>query len=338
LEFDSPYLQQFVWSGYLRSLEPFVSRADRRDFLPSVLAEGSYGGRIYGLGQYESGVAIWANRRDLRQAGVRIPTLEAPWGLEEFEQTLRKLVALPQLDYAIDMGASSGSGEFFTYAYAPILQSFGGDLPHRGAPGSARNTLAGPQSLLAMQHFQRWFELGWATADSQTTEPLTSGRVALAWNGNWVYADYHRAMGRDLALLPLPDLGHGIKTGTGSWIWGLSSTCRDPAEAGAFVHLLLSPGEIQELTRVNGAIPARQSVLRRSPLYGPRGPLRLFVDQLERGLGVPRPSTPGYGTVTVAFSTAAAHIIAGSDVQKELDTAANRIDAEVKRRHGYPHP
>src|SRR5687767_15335853 len=43
------------------------------------------------------------------------------------------------------------------------------------------------------------------------------GRVALSWTGHWKYPSYRAALGRDLILLPLPDFGHGVKTGMGSW-------------------------------------------------------------------------------------------------------------------------
>jgi hypothetical protein len=42
----------------------------------------------------------------------------------------------------------------------------------------------------------------------------------------------------------------------------------------------MSPREILRVTRVNGAVPARRSVLRQSPLYSEHGPLRVFVQQL----------------------------------------------------------
>lgn len=337
-EFDSPYVHELAWSGYLQPLDRFVSARMLQDFLPSVLAEGRHEGHLYSLGQYESGVALWGNRRHLRQAGVRVPTLRHPWSLEEFEQALRKLAALPGIDYPIDMGAYSTSGEFYTYAYSPILQGFGGDLIDR-APGGgqARRTLDGAASVLAMRRLQYWFQQGWARADLNRAQVFVSGKTALVWSGNWNYAEYLPRLGRDLVLLPLPDLGQGIKTGVGSWIWGISSTCHDPRGAWAFLSFLLSPEEMQHMTDVNSMIPARHSLLERSRLYGPGGPLRLFVEQLDAKLDVPRPATAAYETITTSFATATTDILEGGDVQAQLSEAARRIDAEISRRRGYPH-
>ena len=337
LEFDGPYLHEFVWSGYLQPLDRYATPELRSDLLPSILAQGTHRGRLYSLGQYESGLALWGNRRYLAAAGVRIPTLDAPWSLTEFEHALQKLQALPGIDYAIDMGAYSASDEFYTYAYSPILQSFGGDLVDRKAGGTAGQVLDGRQSIAAMQHFQHWFKQGWARAELERASRLPTRKAALAWTGNWMYFEYHRALGEDLVLLPLPDLGHGVKTGTGSWAWAISSTCRDPDGAWAFLNFLLSPEEILRMTNSSGTMPARRSVLARSSLYGAAGPMRIFVKELDAGMGVPRPATPAYGTISAAFAAATVGIIAGGNVDAELSNAAHRIDAEIARRHGYPH-
>ena len=86
-----------------------------------------------------------------------------------------------------------------------------------------------------------------------------------------------------------------------------------------------------------GLPSARRSVLERSRLYGPGGPLRLFVEQLDAKLDVPRPATAAYETITTSFATATVGIVEGGNVQAKLSEAARRIDAEISRRRGYPH-
>jgi multiple sugar transport system substrate-binding protein len=98
----------------------------------------------------------------------------------------------------------------------------------------------------------------------------------------------------------------------------------------------MSPREIVRITSVNGAVPSRRSVVARSPLYGDTGPLQTFARQLNAGLGVPRPATPGYGTISRSFSAAVSEIIEGKDVQTALSDAAHRIDADIAENRGYP--
>lgn len=338
LEFDGPYLAAFAWPGYLQPIDKFVPPEMLKDFLPSIVAQGTYQGRLYSLGQYDSGIGLWGNRRYLLAAGVRIPTLDAPWNLAEFEQALSKLAALKEVDYAISLGLhNKPSGEFFSYAYAPILQGFGGDVIDRRTYRTAKGVLDGPQSVTAMKHFQHWVEKGWARAASARHDDFDKGKAALSWIGPWAYQRYDKALGKDLVLLPLPDFGRGIKTGMGSWAWGMSSTCREPAGAWAFLAHLLSTREILNMTSVNSGMPARRSALAQSTLYGPHGPLRLFVQQLELG-GVPRPTTPAYGTLSRTFGEAVGNIVTGGDVQSELSKAAAIIDQNIAAHRGYPYP
>lgn len=137
-------------------------------------------------------------------------------------------------------------------------------------------------------------------------------------------------------LLPLPNFGAGLKTGVGSWAYGITSTCQDPAGAWAFLAHLLSTREILRASNANGAMPARRSAIAQSSLYRVRAPLRMFVEQLDAGAGVPRPDTPAYGVISRSFSRAMAAIVSGDSAQNALGEAARTIDAEISRNHGYP--
>ena len=336
LEFDGPFQASFAWPGYLQPIDRFVPPDLRQDLLPSLIAQGTYEGRLYSLGQFDSGLGLWGNRRYLAAAGIRIPTIAAPWTLAEFEHALEKLTQQGGAEYALDLGVYLSGREFYPYAYSPILQGFGGDLIGRGSDGRASDVLDGPQSVTAMKHVQSWFQQGWARAVFDRSDDFPRGRAALSWGGHWQYRKYQEALGEDLVLMPLPDFGRGIKTGIGSWVWGITSTCHDPAGAWAFLAHLLSGEEILRMTDLNGAVPGRRSVLPRSQLYGTSGPLRLFARQLDAGLGVPRPITPAYGTIREAFTAAVRAIIGGADVRTELSTAADIIDQDITAHNGYP--
>ena len=336
IEIDGPFVAAFAWSGYLQTLDRFVSRAMRADLLPSILSQGTYDGHLYSLGQFESGLALWANHRYLSSAHVRIPTVAHPWTLAEFELSLDKLARLQGVSYPLNLAVYTGTSEFYAYAYSPILQGFGGDLIDRRDYGSARGVLDGPQSIAAMTRFQYWFRRGWTRAVFDRNDDFERGRTALSWTGHWKYADYRKALGRDLILLPLPDFGYGIKTGMGSWSWGITSTCPNPDGAWMFLAYLMSTKEILQITAVNGALPARKSAIAQSPLYAAGGPLEVFARQLMSGAGVPRPATPAYSTISRAFSEAVSAIITGQDVQTSLSRAASVIDANIAANRQFP--
>jgi multiple sugar transport system substrate-binding protein len=336
IEIDGPFVAKFAWPGYLLALEKFLPPSLYDDLLPSILAQGTYRGHLYSLGQFESGLGLWANRRYLTEAHVRVPSVADPWTLDEFEAAMESLSHIDGVDYPLNLGVYVVTNEFYAYAYSPILQGFGGDLIDRSANGSARGVLDGARSVAAMTRFQSWFKRGWSRAIVDRNNDFELGRAAMSWTGHWKYAAYRKALGDDLILLPLPNFGHGIKTAMGSWSWGITSTCPSPAGAWRFLSYLLSVKEILRMTDTNGAVPGRKSALQQSPLYGPHGPLHVYAEQLLTGAGVPRPLTPGYGTISKAFSKAVSAIVVGQDVQTALTHAAIEIDQDVTENHGFP--
>ncbi len=337
LEFDGPYLYNFVWSGYLQPIDRFVSPALKADFLPSIIAQGTYNGQLYSVGQFEAGMMLYGNRRYLQAAGVRIATFEKPWNLAEFEQALEKLTALPEVEYAIDMKVNYGRSEFYTYGFSPIVQSFGGDLIDRRTYKQASGVLDGPRSVEAMKHFQSWFEKGWAGRSADTDDDFYgTKKAALAWVGTWMYKPHSEGLGKDLVVMPLPDFGSGPKTTMGNWSWSISNNCQDSTGAWAFIEFLLTPKEMLRMTNESGGPPSRRSVLAQSQLYGKAGPLYIVWQQLDSDRIVPRPITPAYATISKVFAKAVDNIIYGADVKKELSLAAQKIDQDINAHQGYP--
>ncbi|MEJ2148876.1 MAG: sugar ABC transporter substrate-binding protein [Chloroflexota bacterium] len=335
LDFDGPFLYNYAWGGFLTPLDDYVSADMKSDFLPSIIDQGTYQDHLYSLGQFDSGLAIWARKSYLDAAGVRIPTLDEPWTRDEFDAALASLQALPEVEYALDLKMNYGRGEWYTYAFSPILQSFGGDLIDRSTYETAEGVLNGPESVAAMEMVQGWFQDGYVNPEPAGDTDFIDGTAALSWVGHWVAPDYIENVGDDLLLLPFPDFGKGSKTGMGSWNWGITSSCPNPDDTWTVLDFMLQPEQILIMTNANGAVPARSSAIANSELYAEGGLLRLFVQQLEGGYAVPRPITPAYPTITTAFQEAFDNIKDGSNVQDELDGAVDQIDSDLEENNFY---
>jgi multiple sugar transport system substrate-binding protein len=185
-----------------------------------------------------------------------------------------------------------------------------------------------------MKEVQGWYQAG--LVDPNTDDAaFIQRRAALSWAGHWEYPRYSKALGEDLLLLPLPDFAKGSRTGQGSWAWALTKQCKNQEAAKAFLEFLLRPEEILAMTNANGAVPATQSAVARSPLYSKEGPLRLFVTQL-RTTALPRPITPAYPVITSVFEDAFDDILNGRDVKETLDEAVSSIDEDIRDNKGYP--
>lgn len=340
LDFDGPFLYNYAWSGYLSPLDKYVSDEMKADFLPSIIEQGTYAGKLYSLGTFDSGLAIWGNKAYLEKAGVRIPKgIEDAWTKDEFMDALKKLQALEEVEYAIDFKFNYGAGEWFTYGFSPIMQSFGGDLIDRSDYQSADGVLNGPEAVEALTFFQSLFKEGYANAEPAGDDDFYGKKIAaLSFVGHWMWTPHKEALGDDVVLLPMPKFGDKAVTGMGSWNWGLTSSCPSPDAAWEFMDFILSPDEILRMTNANGAVPARNSAIAKSDLYGEGGPLNIFVQQLQGGVALARPVTPAYPVITQAFAEAVQNIIAGADVKAELDKAVKKIDQDIEDNQGYPMP
>ncbi|MGW8143845.1 MAG: ABC transporter substrate-binding protein [Anaerolineales bacterium] len=340
LDFDGPFLYNYAWSGYLTPIDDYVTADMKADFLPSIINQGTYGGNLYSLGTFDSGLAIWGNKAYLDEAGVRIPTgIDDPWTKDEFMDALEKLQALDQVDYAIDFKMNYGATEWFTYGFSPILQSFGGDLIDRNTYMTADGVLNGPKAVEAMTFFQSLFQDGYAEASQAGDDCFYGSKTcALSWVGHWMWGPHSEGLGDDLVLIPMPKFGDKAVTGMGSWNWGITTSCETPDEAFAFLNYLVEPDQILRMTNANGAVPARKSAIAQSDLYAEGGPLNIFVQQLEGGVALERPVTPAYPVITTAFTEAVNNIVSGADVQEELDKAVAKIDQDIEDNQGYPLP
>jgi len=338
LDFDGPFLYNYAWAGHLIPLDYYVSDYLRDDFLPTIIEQGTFGGKLYSLGTFDSGLAIWGNKAYLKKAGVRIPTnIKDAWTLEEFDEVLKKLTDLDEVEYAIDFKMNYGQGEWYTYGFSPIIQSWGADLINRSDFQSADGVLNGPEAVEAMTWFQGLFSKGYAKLQPAGDDDFYGRKIAaLSFVGHWMWNPHNEGLGDDLVLLPMPKFGDKAATGMGSWNWGITSQSKHPEAAWKFLEYLVEPEQILRMTNANGAVPARKSALAMSELFGLNGSLGIFVEQLEGGVGVTRPETPAYPTITTAFAEAVQNIVGGADVKAELDKAVQKIDQDIEDNRGYP--
>jgi len=335
LEFDVPYLYNYAWQGHLQPLETLLPNTLQQDLLPSIIKQGTYQGHLYGIGTFDSGLALYTRRSLLQKMNIRIPVHpNQAWNVQEFERLLARLAREDDDGAVLDLKLNYPD-EWFSYAFSPLLQSAGGDLIDRSNYQNASGFLNGTASVTAMQQLQAWLKKGWVDPNVDDAAFVT-GRVALSWAGHWEYRRYNETFGDDLILVPLPDFGKGSRTGQGSWVWGISRHSNVPNKAAEVITYLLQAEQILAMTEANGAVPATRTAIHQSPLYQQGGPLHLFVVQLAEGYAVPRPRTPAYPVISASFRQAFADIRNGMAVQQALDRAVASIDEDIRDNRGYP--
>ncbi|MGF7150251.1 multiple sugar transport system substrate-binding protein [Sphingomonas zeicaulis] len=332
LTVDSPMVPSFVWAGHIRPLEELVPATTFAEIAPAAL--GRYNGHIYAVGQFDAALALFTRRSTLELIGARIPTVQEPWSGEEFNAVLRKIKASGRWQVPLDLGTREPNPNWWTYAYSPMLQSFGGDLIDRQNMRSAEGTLNGPAARRWANWFRMLFREDLARRQEPDDQSLLRGRAAIAYTGNWRTPELEEAFGNDLLVLPPPDFGRGPVIGGGSWQWAVSTSCGHPREAAAFIKHLVSTSEIAAMASAAGMIPSTEAAAERTTRFRRGGDWRTFLD-LSRAYARSRPATPAFATLSTTWYRTARDIMDGADPQDALDDAVDEIDQAIADNGGF---
>ncbi|HIY25240.1 MAG TPA: sugar ABC transporter substrate-binding protein [Candidatus Brachybacterium merdigallinarum] len=331
LDLDAPIMPNWAWAGYLAPLE--IDQTVLDTMLPTTI--GRFQDQVYSVGPYDTALALLGRRSALEAAGLRIPEVDSPWNREEFDEALAALSELPDYEFAIDLGVWDVA-EWWPYAYAPLLQSFGGDLIDRSSFLTADGVLNGPEALEFGNWFQSVFTNGWASTTPTTGgTDFTQGIVPLVWAGGWQVLQAMDVHGADEVLvLPPPDFGAGSKTGAGSWQWGISSSSQNVEAASEFLSFLLQDEYLVAYSDAIGTFPTTPTAVEQTEHYQPDGALEPIYE-ISREYALVRPETPAYPVISSVFDRIMRDIMAGSDVQTSLDQAVADIDANIESNDGY---
>jgi multiple sugar transport system substrate-binding protein len=335
---DGPNMANYVWSGQLAPLDPYLDKTMLNDLLPAIRAQGTYSpdGKMYSISPYDSTVLLWGNKKYLQQAGVRIPTsVNDAWTLAEFQDALSKLSKVKGVTWPLDLKLNY-SGEWLSFGFAPFLQACGADLINRKT-WQATGTLNSPAAVKILTTLQDWKKKNWIVPQSAGDNRFFGDKsAALVWVGNWMWRDHKAGLGNDLVLIPAPKFcGNKQVSPNGGWSWAIPKSSSNKQEAGAFINFAMSKAQVANYADTTGYIPARKSATPLSKVYGKGGEGELMAQQAA-SIALVRPVHPAYPVISKSFGDAVLNILNGADVRAELDKAASAIDRDIAANKGYP--
>jgi multiple sugar transport system substrate-binding protein len=333
IDLDGPTVPNFAWSGYVQPLPVTEADLDAMGVLDNDV--GRYNGQIYSLGQFDVALLVYARKSILDANGIRVPTIDNPWTADEFMAALDTLKATGEYEYPFDVNAGA-TGEWWPYAYSPMLQSFGGDLIDRASYTSAEGVLNGPEAVAWAEWFQSLFTEGYAPATPADDQGFLQGEIPLWYTGSWAARSVLDAYGDDALFLPPPDFGNGPVIGAGSWQMGVTTSCPADATPGAFDFVLstMEPENIALMSEKSSLIPTTPDAAALTELYSEGGSFRIFFDMAQAFAKV-RPETPGYLTISSQFEQAGLKIRDGGNVQDALDDAVDAIEQDIEDNSNY---
>ncbi|MGR6971029.1 ABC transporter substrate-binding protein [Streptomyces cynarae] len=333
LDVDGPNVPNWAWGGYLAPLDLSTGKVAVKEQLPSTV--GTYQNKTYAFGFYDVALTLYSRKSVLNKYGIRVPTIDKPWTKGEFMAALAKLKASGKFSYPLEL-ATGNTGEWWPYAYSPMLQSFGGDLIDRSDYKTAKGALNGDKAIEWGKWFRSLVTQGYTAQKSgkSPNDDFLNGKSAISWDGSWSAAGDAAKLGDDLAILPPVDFGEGPKIGGASWQWGMSSTCSNKEGAQAYLNFSRQTKYFVDFAKATNTLPATDAAAAQVPGYKPGDKFNFFVQEAQK-FAVVRPVTPAYPYISTVFTKTAQDILAGADVKGALDEAVSQIDNNLKTNNYY---
>ncbi|MET9433352.1 extracellular solute-binding protein [Streptomyces sp. NPDC006551] len=192
---DNPVVSTLAEAGVLTTTDD--NKLDTSGVDPNLLEAGRSGGKTYGTPIGANTLALYYNKKILKEAGVDIasvkdwPSLTA--ALAKVEKAGKKGITFAAI------GTEEGSFQF---------------LPWFWGSGAKLTDLDSPEAVSALTLWKDWLTEGYAPNsvlnNTQTTswQEFATGDYAFAENGTWQLAGAKRA-GFDYGVLPIPGAGGG---------------------------------------------------------------------------------------------------------------------------------
>lgn len=324
---DAPKVAHFVWAGIL---QPIHNIKQNKLNAINHSAKTYYQGQLYALGQFDVALVIYSRRSLLKRLDIRLPDPSRPWHKSEFKKVLAKIKSDSQNPYTIDMNFEE-TGEWYTYAFLPMLKSAGGAILSSTNPISAEGWLNGQASIKWVKWMKAQIDEGLIPATGLPFNAFLSGQAALHYSGSWALLDYQKAIGDDLLVLPSIDFGKGPLIGGGSWQYGITRECANPQAASRFIDYLMEDEQIAQLSDSTGLVPVTYQAALKSQYYHPDSS-GYEVYQMSAKYSVLRPKTPNYPMVSRVFGKALRDIFNGAQVEFALDRAVDKIEQNLQEQ------
>lgn len=333
IQIDQPTVSNFAWNGFIEPLDGLFG-----DLLTSINSSGKgvYRGKVYSVGAFDVSLALFTTKSLIKKIGARYPTVSAPWDKNEFMAFLDAIKKTGDYKYPLDMQAQNRT-EWIPYAWGALMMSWGGDLIDRNDYLTVEGVLNSRESI----QFGDWIQLlvneNYIDANPKNNNAFIEGDIGVQYSGSWDLTAYDKAFKDDLAVLPLPNFGHGTVSGGGSWQWAITKTCRYPEAAKEIIAFFMSPKEQSFMsTDVEGVFPTNSEAAEITENYSKNGKWRMLYE-FSKEFAVLRPATPAYTEISASYRKAMIDILNGMQPKIALSVAVENINVAFERHQNYRH-
>lgn len=328
LTVDGPSVGAQADAGVIVPIDQYVDKEDLKDFNKDIVDQGTYKGKLYGLGAMDSSVVLYYNKDMFAKAGITAPTKIADaWTWDEVYENAKKLTNGDV--YGLDMNLK-WNGEWNTYAFLPLVQSLDGQIVAEDGK-TVDGLMNSDKSVQALSFIKK-------LVDNKIVNPtpidnsFENEKAAMLLTGSWELGTLAKYPDLKWGIMPYPVAKKGATAASpcGSWGFYMTKDCAtDKQEAAAeLIKFLTNTDSCIGMYKANGMPPARATAFDKIEEFK-KEPMNVITEQLQKTATV-RPLTPNYPIISDQFSKAIANTVQGMDPKQALDEAVKQIDTQVK--------
>jgi fructooligosaccharide transport system substrate-binding protein len=338
LTIDSPTLALYAHTGSLLSIDPYMRKEGEIDDIPDSTLHGlSYKGQIYLAPIVESSIALYYNKRLLKEAGVPLPPEDPnnPLTWDEVLEIAKKVNNPAKGVIGIDPAQGFNDGESPAYFKTPLLWQFGATILNPDET-TASGYLDSKEALDALQFYQDLYHKYGVASFEIPAGAFEAGKLAMTVLGSWTLADLEKnhpdfKQGEDFGVTPLPKAKFQFVP-NGGWALGITSKSKHPKEAWEFIKYVTGYEGMKKYVTITGDVPARYSVAKDFPELN-EYPKNIFLQQTQK-FSKNRPVTPAYPVVSDAIRRLFEDVgIGGKDVKSAAKEAVEKINTGLEEIH-----
>ncbi|HEY66171.1 MAG TPA: sugar ABC transporter substrate-binding protein [Caldilineae bacterium] len=341
LAVDVPLTAPYGYRGWLLPLDDVFTEKEKADWLESSLQAGTYEGHLISAPVSTSTQLLFYNRNAFEKAGIEPPGEDERWTWEKLAEVAKELTFDEDGDGTPEMWGFIWEQVIRIYQLQPMPMSLGG-VPIGPDGLTVRGYIDADPWIEAFTYYWKAFnewkfapqgDIGWP---SDTL--FRPGKLAMELAGPWnIKQNVDGDLDFEWGVSRHPYFENGVVvTPTGSWHIGVNANTKKIDAATRWVRFFSTvPGAEKWWRTGSHDFPAQESLLeliKTDPQFEewPWRAERIAADEAMVN-PQPRPVTPGYLEYEEILGDTFSDIRNGADVKEALNTAVERIEAEMEK-------
>ena len=328
---DSPLVASYGHQGALLSLDKYYTKENAQDFTKVERDLATYKGKMISAPMGSTSVGMFYNVDLFKAAGLKLPGTNPEDRLtwDQVVELAKKVQVDKNGNKIPDVWGLAFQQYDRPYMMLPLIQSNGADdLSPDGT--TVDGFLNSPGAIEAARWYGDTFNKHKISPREQIPNLFYTGKLAMyvapSYEANTLKSQYPNV---NWAVAPHPSFKKPV-TETGAWHVGVFSGTKQPDLAVALLKAYTDPEAAQRNYKIMNYMPVRESTFKALPETFNVMPNKLFYWEIVH-TAVTRPRTPAYREYEDLLRQAFANIRQGADAAKEMNTAVQKIDAQLRR-------